>query len=146
VDTDYSALSPPTTRELKCLFLNHQTPYQRTAIFPWGNSNQKGPEGEKVVSARAIHHIRELTRIAQGQLKDEQQVYQATILFVVIRGDAESFRPNHEACPSFCKYLKRANESGVQVLAKRVSWGTGVDMAKCFDDKLLPIEWPNIES
>lgn len=172
VDTDYSAAFPPPTPDvnaktttaakktkaskIKCLFTSDQMPYQRTAIFPWGNSNQKGPDGEKVVSARAIHHVRELTRIANGELVHksdpetdmdtagaEGERYKATILFVVIRGDAESFRPNVQACPSFGRYLRLAENGGVEILVKRVSWGTGEQEGMCFDDKLLPIEWPN---
>ena len=51
---------------------------------------------------RAIHHVRELTRIATGELLGENQIpYKATILFGITRSDAEYFRPNHEACPSF---------------------------------------------
>jgi hypothetical protein len=176
VDTDYAAAFPPpvpdvnvnatsaTTKstakekkakesKIKCLFTSDQMPYQRTAIFPWGNSNQKGPDGEKVVSTRAIHHIRELTRIANGELLHVDpetsekgaaagERYKATILFVVIRGDAERFRPNVQACPSFGRYLRLAEQAGVEILVKRVSWGTGEQEGMCFDDKLLPIEWP----
>ena len=32
-------------------------PYARAAIFPWGAGKQKGPDGEAVVSARAIKHV-----------------------------------------------------------------------------------------
>merc|ERR1711924_560200 len=35
------------------------------ALFPWGKQNQKGPEGEKVVSARAIKHVDALAAIAK---------------------------------------------------------------------------------
>jgi DNA-binding sugar fermentation-stimulating protein len=158
VDTDYCAAFPPPTTtakatktsakgsKIKCLFTSDQMPYRRTAIFPWGNSNQKGPDGEKVVSTRAIHHVRELTRIASGELvgdaENGAERYKATILFVVIRGDAESFRPNVQACPSFGRYLRLAANAGVEILVKRVSWGTGEQEGMCFDDKLLPIEWP----
>ena len=38
----------------------------------------------------------------------------AAVMFVVIREDAVSFRPNHEACPSFARYLREASEAGVQ--------------------------------
>jgi hypothetical protein len=178
VDTDYSSAFPPPTTDatttataktaakkkkgdkIKCLFTSDQMPYRRTAIFPWGNSNQKGPDGEKVVSTRAIHHMRELTRIANGELVATNDAdadadlsetgtgtagerYKATILFVVIRGDAESFRPNVQACPSFGRYLRLAEQAGVEILVKRVSWGNGEQEGMCFDDKLLPIEWPN---
>ena len=58
VDTDYSPQSVP--ERSKCVFTSDEVPYRRTGIFPWGNSNQKGPDGEAVVSARAIKHVREL--------------------------------------------------------------------------------------
>jgi len=149
VDTDYAVTHLPQHDNAKCVFTSSQTPYHRTAIFPWGSSNQKGPDGERVVSARAIHHVRELTKLAQGKLREEDPegecwdgTYQATLLFVVIRGDAQAFRPNREACPSFAKYLGQAKDEGVQVLAKRVSWGTTKDeLGSCFDDKMLPIHW-----
>ena len=103
-----------------------------------------------MVSARAIHHVRELTRIATGQLRPSDGTtisMKATILFVIIRGDAEIFAPNHRACPSFCKYLKQASDGGVDIIAKRVSWGTGTDfeIGICYDDKVLPIKWPSLE-
>lgn len=145
VDTDYSAQAPPPP-SLKCRFISHHdhataAPYTRTAIFPWGKSNQKGPNGEKVVSARAIKHVMDLTKIAKKELPvvaDTSTTYKAVVLFVVIRGDAEAFRPNHEACPSFCRYLKEAHDAGVQVLAKRVSWD---EHGVCYNDKMLPIDW-----
>ena len=37
--------------------------YERAGIFPWGKRNQKGPDDELVVSARAIEHVRELAEI-----------------------------------------------------------------------------------
>jgi hypothetical protein len=128
---------------LKCRFVNTKTPYKRTAIFPWGNSNQKGPDGEKVVSARAIKHVQELTQISQGKLHNGQQ-YDATVLFIIIRNDAKAFRPNHEACPSFRKYLQQAQQAGVQILAKQVRWGEGDAIGKCMDGPLLDIEWPEV--
>jgi DNA-binding sugar fermentation-stimulating protein len=136
VDTDYSTHHGLPDRT-KCVFTSDTLPYKRTALFPWGQSNQKGPDGEKVVSARAIKHVRELTKLAN------MEGYRSTVLFIVIRGDAEAFRPNYEACPSFCKYLKEAEDSGVQILAKRVTWTVTDDQtATCLDDKTLDIEWP----
>jgi DNA-binding sugar fermentation-stimulating protein len=138
VDTDYATGRVPSG--VKCIFYG-KDPYVRSGIFPWGNSNQKGPDGEKVVSARAIKHVQELTSIAKGK-KHNGEAYDATVLFVVIRGDARRFRPNFEACPSFCKYLKEAEKAGVQIIAKQVIWGEGKDLGKCFEGELLDIDWP----
>lgn len=91
-----------------------------------------------MVSARAIKHVRELTRI----VNDDTQQFDATVLFVVIRHDAKAFRPNIDACPSFTKYLKEAKNSGVQVLAKQVIWSEDDDIGKCYEGDLLDIEWP----
>merc|ERR1712224_510342 len=85
-------------------FFGKTTPYERAAIFPWGQSNQRGPNGEKVVSARAIKHVRELTAIATGERSDEGGQLRAAVLFVVVRSDVRSFRPNVDACPSFARY------------------------------------------
>jgi DNA-binding sugar fermentation-stimulating protein len=136
VDTDYSPSATPD--HAKCVFTNERKPYRRTGIFPWGQSNQKGPDGEVVVSARAIKHVRELTRIVQRTPKE----YTATVLFIVIRHDAMAFRPNKDACPSFTRYLKEARDAGVQILAKQVVWGEGEDLGKCYEGDLLDIEWP----
>merc|ERR1711935_108237 len=65
VDTDYKVGATPD--RAKCMFVSQKDPYVRTGIFPWGNSNQKGPDGEKVVSARAIKHVRELTKLANDR-------------------------------------------------------------------------------
>jgi len=135
VDADYSTHHGLPDRA-KCVFTSEKLPYKRTAIFPWGQSKQKGPDGEKVVSARAIKHVRELTKLAN------MEGYKSTVLFIVIRGDAETFRPNYDACPSFCKYLKQAQEAGVQILAKRVTWNVTERTAQCIEDKVLEIEWP----
>lgn len=137
VDTDYSPKSIPD--RAKCVFTNDEVPYRRTAIFPWGSSNQKGPDGEAVVSARAIKHVRELTRM----VLDDSKEFDCTVLFVVIRHDAKAFRPNVDACPSFARYIREANDAGVQVLAKQVIWGEEEEtIGKCFEGKLLDISWP----
>lgn len=136
VDTDYCA-SWPVPERRKCIFVSQDPPadYQRTALFPWGESKQKGPDGERVVSTRAIKHVSELTQLVTDG------TYDATILFLVIRGDAEVFKPNFEACPSFAKYLKKARDAGVQVLAKRVRWDE-TEIGTCHDDKWLDVVFP----
>lgn len=138
VDTDYCA-TWTLPQDVKCLFKSVRTPYKRTGLFPWGSSKQKGPNGEPVVSARAIKHVRELTSLVTAG------DYEATVLFVVIRGDAVSFRPNVEACPSFVRYLKEADKAGVQILVKKVRWGDGQgdgNVGECIDDGWLDVEWP----
>lgn len=137
VDTDYSTKSAPD--RAKCVFTSDEEPYRRTAIFPWGNSNQRGPDGEAVVSARAIKHVRELTRI----VLDDSKQFDCTVLFVVIRHDAKAFRPNADACPSFARYIREAKDAGVQVLAKQVVWSEETEkIGQCSEGELLDILWP----
>ena len=150
VDTDYDPKLTPEGRfkDRKCVFLGAGEPYRRAGIFPWGNSNQKGPDGEKVVSARAIKHVRELTEVAKGAKqgpKGSARIH-AAVLFIVARRDAAFFRPNAEACPSFARYLKEAEAAGVKVLARRVRWGEaeGEELGVAIDDGSLPVEMPPV--
>ena len=120
-------------------------PYRRSAIFPWGRSSQKGPDGESVVSARAIKHVDELARIQIGELKSCEEDNQgehlnASVMFVCGRADVEQFRPNADACPSFASHLKIAREKGVQVTAHRIRWGVGPDdEGKAWWDGEIPV-------
>jgi len=115
--------------------------YTRAGIFPWGTARQTGPQGEKVVSSRAIKHIDELAQISKGILKGEDgEKFSSVILFVVVRSDVEVFRPNFDACPSFAKHLKAASDAGVRVIARKVEWGEGRDVGKGFDGGVLKVE------
>lgn len=172
VDTDYNpalqapstdlmasveASSPSTTPKGKsyykkakadqaCVFLGRPERtggrYSRSAIFPWGRSAQIGPEGEKVVSARAIKHVRELMAIVKGErVEADGGKLAAAVLFIVVRSDAERFRPNAEACPSFARYIREAHDAGVLVLSHRVRWGdAGAELGQAFHDGAIPFD------
>jgi len=120
---------------------NAPGPYCRSAIFPWGRSSQKGPDGESVVSARAIKHVDELARIQSGELKScEGERLNSSIMFVCGRSDVSQFRPNRDACPSFASHLKIAHDQGVQVTAHRIQWGVGdTDEGKAWWDGEIPV-------
>jgi DNA-binding sugar fermentation-stimulating protein len=136
VDTDYDPSKAP--ERAQCVFTaDPAIPYVRSGIFPWGKKSQHGPDGELVVSARAIKHVDELAAIAKAG-KDE-----ACIVFVVIRQDAKSFKPNSAACSSFVDHLRRAQAAGVKLVAVRLRWGEGKDIGKCFFDGFLPVRWPD---
>lgn len=140
VDTDYNPETLPS--RTGCVFLGRAAPYRRVAIFPWGRASQKGPEGEKVVSARAIKHVNELAAVARGERRiPGRDKLAAALLFVVTRHDAVAFRPNAEACSSFAKHLAAAAASGVRVLAHAVRWGEGLDKGKAFWAGELDVDW-----
>ena len=147
------ASSPSTTPKGKkakadqaCVFLGRPERtggrYSRSAIFPWGRSAQIGPEGEKVVSARAIKHVRELMAIVKGErVEADGGKLAAAVLFIVVRSDAERFRPNAEACPSFARYIREAHDAGVLVLSHRVRWGdAGAELGQAFHDGAIPFD------
>ena len=148
VDTDYDPAlhaAEPGARP-KAVFLGRPEKtggeYVRSAIFPWGQSKQLGPEGEKVVSARAIKHVRELTAVADGRRTEAGVRLQAAVLFVIVRSDAVRFRANDEACPSFARYIREARDAGVRVLAHRVSWGhEGDALGQAFHDGPIPMDF-----
>ena len=106
-----------------------------------------------MVSARAIKHVRELTAIAKGEKREappegtkaeSSPPLRACVLFIVVRSDATYFRPNEEACPSFARYLREAQQAGVRVLARRVRWGEeaikGEALGAAIDDGPLRVE------
>ena len=105
----------------------------RAAIFPWGNSNQKGPDGEKVVSARAIKHVDALADIARSG--DGA----AAVLFVAVR-DCAVFKPNAKACPSFAAHLRAASRAGVAVLARKLRWDVADGVARAYDAGPVPVD------
>lgn len=143
VDTDYDPDVERPDGAAAPLWLGPR-PYERAAIFPYGRSNQKGPDGEKVVSARAIRQLGELRELARGAraCPETGARVRAALLFVVVRADASSFRANHDACPSFARHLAAAVRDGVDVRAVKVRWGTGADEGVAFvdpDDATLPV-------
>lgn len=118
--------------------------YIRCGIFPWGKRGQKGPDGEPVVSSRAIDHLRELTVIAEsGAGADLENKTRAAVVLIAGRHDVFAIAPNGAACPSFSFYSRTAREAGVSILGHKVRWGESVDeIGKAFDDGPLPIEKP----
>ena len=118
--------------------------YERAGIFPWGKRNQKGPDDELVVSARAIEHVRELAEIAggEGRKRSSSGDIHAAVVLMAGRYDVSSIRPNGKACPSFAIHLSRAESAGVKILGHKVRWGEGKDQGKAFDGGDVPILAP----
>ncbi len=89
------------------------------AIFPWGKPRQKDElTGNKVVSSRAIKHVRELTKIATGEKQDTRYPdLKTAIVFMVVRNDATAFMPNYRTCPTFYKEVMIAKNTGVKVVS-----------------------------
>jgi DNA-binding sugar fermentation-stimulating protein len=139
LNTDYDPKTKPARKE--CVYLGRNLPYQRAGIFPWGRVSQEGPDGEKVVSARAIKHIRELASIASGKRKSSAPLH-CMLLFLVVRHDVKFMRINEVSCPSFAYYAKQAQAAGVKFVAHRVRWGAGKDLGKAFWDGPIKVQFP----
>lgn len=145
VDSDYAADRAPERDH--CVFVSHEKPYRRAGIFPWGSARQKGPDGETVVSARAIKHVDNLRDLATGARTEQGgERLDAAVLFIVVRDDCVTFRPNAEACPSFAQHLADAAAAGVDVLAARVRWGEdAAELGSCYFDGLIPVALPSAD-
>ena len=116
----------------KYIFLSKLSPevkYRRCGLFPIGIKNQKF-EGKKVVSERAIKHIRNLASSVDGQTS-------AVLIFVLNRSDCVMLRPCDEACEVFAQELSRAKEKGVKAVAFRVKWESS---GRVYFDGLVPVE------
>jgi len=142
LNTDYNPATAPSRKE--CVYLGAAgRKYRRAGIFPWGRVAQVGPDGEQVVSARAIKHIDELAGIARGDRKDAKgPKYLPMLVFMVVRPDVESCRMNEESCASFARHAAAAQKAGVRIVAHKVRWGTGKEAGKAFWAGPVPVEFP----
>lgn len=138
LNTDYNPATAPARKE--CVYLGADEPYRRAGIFPWGRVAQTGPDGECVVSARAIKHVDELAALAQKRSASARWL--PLLLFMVVRPDAVSMRINEESCPSFARHAVAAKAAGVRIVAHKVRWGKGRDAGRAFWMGTVPVLIP----
>lgn len=129
VDTDYDP-SCQHRDHIQSLYFQDSSVYRRSALFPWGRSHQHDEDGNKVVSARAIKHVKELTNLV------ESGEYEASIVFMVCRSDVYSFTPNKESCLQFVMHLKNAQTKGVHLRALKVNFD---ENGRWIYDRMLPV-------
>uniref|UniRef100_A0A7S2K3A8 Sugar fermentation stimulation protein C-terminal domain-containing protein n=1 Tax=Leptocylindrus danicus TaxID=163516 RepID=A0A7S2K3A8_9STRA len=128
--------------------------YQRSGLFPWGKKTQQF-EDQKVVSARAIKHVRNLVDLHLTSAAKEQEVESSSsnsnlknndgtlvtscmVLFVLNRADCLSMRACHEGCGVFATELKKAADAGVLVRSFRVKWTTE---GLAYFDGIVPVDF-----
>ena len=111
--------------------------YMRSGLFPIGKSNQE-VDGKKVVSERAIKHVRNLAKLVanNSQEKPSSPKTNCVILFVLNRADCYSMRPCEEACGIFAEEVRKANQAGVSALCVRVRW---TSEGKAFYDGVVTV-------
>jgi DNA-binding sugar fermentation-stimulating protein len=154
VCTDVKANLAPKKRGINhCVIVSETEPYSRTALFPWGRVGQTF-EGNKVVSERAIKHLRNLANLSSmpSSLSSSSPTtrtssspttttsstnFNGIVLFVVNRSDCESMRACHEACPIFASELKAAVDKGCTVVSFKVHWTTD---GKAYFDRIVPVK------
>jgi hypothetical protein len=133
VCSDYASdLAPEKTGPNHCVIKSESDAeqYSRTAIFPWGRVGQTF-EGKKVVSERAIKHMRNL-----GHLATTNEDINAVVVFVINRSDCQHVRACHEACPVFAEELRSAAAKGCVVTSFRVKWTMD---GKAYFDGIVPV-------
>lgn len=106
----------------------------RSGLFPWGRKGQTY-EGQKVVSERAIKHLKNLGSLVED---DERIKTSCMVLFVLNRDDCERMRACHEGCEVFADTLDDvAKNNGVMVNCFRVHWNKD---GNAFYDGLIPVD------
>mmetsp|Transcript_14500 Transcript_14500/g.18316 ORF Transcript_14500/g.18316 Transcript_14500/m.18316 type:complete len:290 (+) Transcript_14500:1-870(+) len=149
VCSDYSAkYAPVKTGPNHCVVIapesqnesrtsNSDEDYKRSGIFPWGRVGQVF-EGKKVVSERAIKHLRNLSKLRKIKNIENEEVQnvQTVVLFVINRSDCEKMRACHEACPVFATELKSVSDQGTLVLSFRIRWTKN---GKAYFDGIIPV-------
>ena len=117
-------------------FYDNSIPFSRSGIYPFGKKTQNW-NNEKVVSSRSIRQIDEMIKIIEN---DNDIVF--TILFVVNRSDCKAFKPNWASDPTYCRYLVKAKEAGINLVAVKMHWNE----KGCYFDSQLKVEldkWEN---
>lgn len=129
-NTSNSGNTSKSKNKNHCIIPSYTEPYSRSALFPWGRLGQTF-EGTKVVSERAIKHLRNLAN------ESNHHLHHGIVLFVINRSDCESMRACHEACPMFAQELKIAAEKGCTVTSFRVHWTMD---GKAYFDGIIPVK------
>jgi NAD-dependent dihydropyrimidine dehydrogenase PreA subunit len=115
--------------------------YVRSGIFPWGRVGQTF-EGKKVVSERAIKHLRNLSKLNNSTTTSTEDnnnhntPLQTVVLFVINRSDCQQMRACHEQCPVFATELKSVSEKGTLVISFRTRW---TEDGKAYFDGIVPV-------
>ena len=124
VCSDYNVCYAPTSTSKRnsdniCIITSDTSTdkYERSGLFPWGRVNQKF-EGKKVVSERAIKHVRNLA----SAITTKNAQVQSIIIFVINKGDCKKMRCCHGICPAFAEEVRIAREKGVIITSFSVHW------------------------
>lgn len=140
-NVSYSPPVPKRKSDNRCVITSDESieTYERTGLFPFGLVGQKF-EGKKVVSERAIKHVRNLvSAIVTSKSNNDVDVavVQPIIIFVINRGDCKKMRLLHEVCPMFAEEVRIARENGVIVTSFSVRWTSD---GKAYFNGIVPVD------
>ena len=110
--------------------------YVRSGLFPWGRVGQEF-EGKKVVSARAIKHLRNLASLLGSKSGPGKNIKRCTVLFVLNRGDCGRMRACNEQDPVFAEEMEMARGKGVEFKCFKVRWD---EEGRCYEDGWVEVE------
>jgi DNA-binding sugar fermentation-stimulating protein len=137
VCADYCQSTAPVKRSVNhCVVVNPKpfAEYSRAGLFPWGKLGQEF-EGRKVVSERAIKHVRNLSSLLRNKTNE---VKSATVMFVLNRGDCKTMRACGEQDSMFAEELDKAREEGVDAKCFKVRWE---ESGRCYFEGAVDVEY-----
>lgn len=113
-------------------------PLPRAGLFPWGLRRQTDEKGRRVVSARAVRHVRNLAETVTSSKDVDADVDAAVLLFVANRSDCARVRVDDEGCPAFAEETERfVATEGCDAVGMRVRWT--VPDGKAWYDGTVPV-------
>ena len=110
------------------VFYDKSLPFKRSGIYPNGALSQKW-KSKSVVSSRSILQLDKMVRL-------NKEGYKFLVLFIVNRGDCDTFKPNWQRDSEYSKMLVKADKAGVDIQAVGVEWKESV----CIFRSMLSID------
>ena len=93
-------------------------PFKRSGIYPNGVLSQKW-NSKPVVSSRSLLQLDKMVRL-------KEEGYKFLVMFIVNRGDCDTFKPNWQRDKEYSKMLNKAHSAGVDIQAVGIEWEMGI--------------------
>ena len=100
------------------VFYDKSLPFKRSGIYPNGVLSQKW-NSKPVVSSRSLMQLDKMIRL-------KEEGYKFLVLFIVNRGDCDTFKPNWQRDKEYSKMLNKAHSAGVDIQAVGIEWNKGI--------------------
>ena len=100
------------------VFYDKSLPFKRSGIYPNGVLSQKW-NSKPVVSSRSLLQLDKMVRL-------KEEGYKFLVMFIVNRGDCDTFKPNWQRDKEYSKMLNKAHSAGVDIQAVGIEWKMGI--------------------